>query len=101
MATAGQVLAERYELIEQPGRAVITDFGLSRIAGLAELPGSEGAPPLATADLTRTGELLGTPAFMAPEQLRGAADVGPAADVYALGLILFEAATGERPHPQR
>src|SRR5436305_812503 len=36
---------------------------------------------------------------MAPEQLRGAIDLAPAADVYALGLVLFEAATGARPHP--
>jgi hypothetical protein len=89
------------------GRAVITDFGLSRVAGIADLDMSSsgetinGQPPMigGSPDLTKSGELLGTPAFMAPEQLRAGSTVGPAADVYAAGLVLFEAATGVRPHP--
>jgi serine/threonine protein kinase len=67
-------------------RAVVTDFGLAT-SGMA---GPEEA------HLTRTGEVLGTPAYMAPEQLEGR-ETGPATDVYALGLLLYEMVTGKRP----
>lgn len=64
---------------------VVADFGIAR------------APD--EPRLTETGELLGTPAYMAPEQLRGEAGrVGPPADVWALGVILFELVTGRLPH---
>jgi serine/threonine-protein kinase len=66
-------------------RPVVLDFGLAR-----QLEG-EGEP------LTRTGDFLGTPAYMAPEQVQGARDVGPTADVYALGAILFECLAGRPP----
>jgi serine/threonine-protein kinase len=66
------------------GVPVLTDFGVAR--------GSEEPR------VTRTGELLGTPAYMAPEQIRGdAAAAGPPADVHALGTILFELLTGRLP----
>ena len=71
-------------LLEPGGRPVITDFGLARIAG--------------DEDLTRTGSVVGTPHYMAPEQVRG--DVratGPATDVWALGVILHEMVSDRRP----
>jgi WD40 repeat protein/tRNA A-37 threonylcarbamoyl transferase component Bud32 len=63
----------------------ITDFGLAR-----PLQGDEG--------LTKTGTLLGTPGYMAPEQASGTnALVGPATDVFALGVMLYELLTGQLP----
>jgi serine/threonine-protein kinase len=72
-------------LITPGGRAVITDFGIAR----AFLDG-EGA-----AGRTQGG-ILGTPAYMAPEQVEGRDDIDERADLYALGAVLFELATGER-----
>lgn len=65
------------------GRPKIVDFGIAR-------GGSGGAT-----ELTETGELIGTPGYMPPEQMRGAA-VSPASDVYALGCVLFRAISGRR-----
>ena len=65
---------------------VVMDFGLAR------------APRPADAQATQSGMLMGTPAYMAPEQARGDAKaVGPAADIFALGVILYEMLTGARP----
>ena len=69
-------------LLDGEGRPKITDFGIARLAA-------------ATA-ITRTGELLGTPQYLAPEQMSGEV-VDERADVYALGVILYEMLTGARP----
>jgi serine/threonine protein kinase len=59
-------------LLAEDGQPKITDFGLAKKL-------QEGAGP------TVTGTVMGTPEYMAPEQAAGRKDVGPAADVYALG----------------
>ncbi|MGD0134685.1 MAG: protein kinase [Bryobacteraceae bacterium] len=66
-------------------KLVVTDFGLAR----STAAGDDNS-------LTESGHLVGTPAYMAPEQLtRG--DLTPATDVYALGLVMFEMLTGRKP----
>jgi tRNA A-37 threonylcarbamoyl transferase component Bud32 len=64
------------------GRAMLTDFGVASVRGADAL--------------TRSGEVLGTLAYMAPEQAEGA-EVGPPADLYSLALTLYECWCGENP----
>lgn len=66
----------------------ISDFGLSKMF--------EGAKASEKNGITTGSAMLGTPSYMAPEQVRGAG-VGPAADIYALGVILYELLTGVTP----
>ncbi len=75
-------------LVNKTGEPKILDFGLAKA-----LEPSEGV----TLELSLPGQLLGTPRYMAPEQVRGTA-VGTRTDVYALGVILCELLTGEHPH---
>ena len=65
------------------------DFGVARHAE----PGASGTP------ITRAGQIVGTPSYMAPEQIHGSA-IGPEADLYALGLVMAEAASGVRVYDQ-
>ena len=70
-------------LIDRHGTAFVSDFGLAK-----SLVGA--------ADMTRSGELLGTPRYMAPEQVLGTA-IDHRVDLYAFGLILYEMVTGKVP----
>ncbi|QDU18825.1 serine/threonine-protein kinase [Urbifossiella limnaea] len=70
-------------LLAPDGTAKVTDFGL------AKYDDDSGQ--------TQTGQILGTPSYMAPEQAEGRDDVGPPADVYALGAILYDLLTGRPP----
>jgi WD40 repeat protein len=72
-------------LLTKDAAPKITDFGLAK-----QIEGGSG--------MTHTGAVMGTPSYMAPEQAEGRRkDIGPAADVYALGAILYECLTGRPP----
>ena len=73
-------------LLDGEGNAILSDFGIVKI-----LEGDN------TGGLTGTGGVLGTPAYMAPEQSQGA-EITPKADIYALGVIVFEMLTGQQPY---
>jgi len=72
-------------------RAVVTDFGIARISPLYDQTRITASPETTT----RTGEIIGTPDYMAPEQFR-TRECTPATDIYSFGLILYEALTGLR-----
>ncbi|MDC3378684.1 protein kinase [Planctomycetota bacterium] len=72
-------------VVSPDGTPMVLDFGLARRVEDESVA------------LTMTGDVLGTPVYMAPEQARGQADVGPLADVYGLGAVMFECLTGQPP----
>jgi serine/threonine-protein kinase len=71
-------------LVGDDGRIVVTDFGIARALSTPE-------------DARLTAGIAGTPHYMAPEQVTGR-DVGPRADLFSLGVLLFECLTGELPY---
>ena len=74
-------------LLDPPDGPKVADFGLAKFREPDPAAGFE----------TDTGVVLGTPGYMAPEQIDGGNDVGPRADVYGLGAVLYECLTGRPP----
>ena len=70
-------------LLNSEDYVLLADFGIAKLVG-------------GDTNLTGTGGLVGTPAYMAPEQAQGG-DLSPAADIYALGVVVFEMLTGQQP----
>ena len=78
---------ENIQLMERGGNLyypIVLDFGVAKFLDAAE-------------KLTMTGALLGTPAYMSPEQFRGETNLGPPADVYALAILAYELLSGVPP----
>jgi eukaryotic-like serine/threonine-protein kinase len=84
------------------GEVLVMDWGLARRVGVADLAeGGISGPPgdAGSAALTRYGDVLGTPAYMPPEQALGDSRLhGPASDVYSLGAVLYCLLTGKPPY---
>jgi serine/threonine protein kinase len=72
-------------LFDPSGMAYLSDFGIAQISE-------------ATISLTVSGAIIGTPAYMSPEQVQGDVELDARSDVYALGIILFEMLTGQQPY---
>jgi serine/threonine protein kinase/type II secretory pathway pseudopilin PulG len=94
-------------LLDAKGRVKIADFGIAKLvegrAGsplpAAESPNTSGAQGTArpTTELTEAGKTLGSPNYMAPEQLEHPGEVDHRADIYSLGVVFYEMLTGELP----
>ena len=95
-------------LLDRLGRVKVADFGIAKVvaavsdrrivAAVCDRRTDDELPqPAATADATLAGKIIGTPAYMAPEQIAHPADVDHRADIYALGVVFYQMLTGELP----
>lgn len=83
-------------LLDRTGRVKVADFGLAKLASMPEdIPGVEESG--GAAFLTEAGKVMGTPSYMAPEQIERPDEVDHRADIYALGVVFYQMLTGELP----
>jgi serine/threonine-protein kinase len=73
----------------------VVDWGIAKLVGTREMPVDDSSVPTSSATQTQAGTIVGTPAYMSPEQASGE-PLGPASDQYALGLLLYELACNRR-----
>jgi serine/threonine protein kinase len=87
-------------LLDRRGRVKVADFGLAKLVGndgRAELPLGQADQQVSPTDLTAAGKVMGTPNYMAPEQMDHPNEVDNRADIYALGVVFYQMLTGELP----
>ncbi len=87
-------------LLDRRGRVKVADFGLAKLVGTANEPAAAGVTGAASPAETESGKIMGTPSYMAPEQKENFGDVDHRADIYALGVVLYQMLTGELPGKQ-
>ena len=95
-ATCGLEAIEAARLVHRdikPANIFLTDHGVAKLADLGLVCFSSGDDRM-----TKPGTVMGTPAYIAPEQARGVADVDIRADIYSLGATLFHLVTGQPPY---
>jgi serine/threonine protein kinase len=83
-------------LLDKKGQVKIADFGVAKMIAesLTEAAGKIAAAP---GELTEAGSTLGTPQYMAPEQIKNSAEVDHRADIYSVGVVFYQMLTGELP----
>ena len=83
-------------LLDRRGRVKVADFGIAKVVAAVSDPiASSGAP--SPENQTLAGKVIGTPQYMAPEQIEHPSDVDHRADIYALGVVFYQMLTGELP----
>ena len=85
-------------LLDSRGRVKLADFGIAKLVGKTDPEENDGEPK-PEGNLTDVGRILGTPAYMSPEQKFTPDAIDPRADIYSLGVVLYELLTGELPPP--
>jgi tRNA A-37 threonylcarbamoyl transferase component Bud32 len=83
-------------IITPQGVVKVLDFGLAKLAESAASGGEPGNSPTLTMGATQVGMVMGTAAYMSPEQARGQQDVDRRADIWAFGVVLYEMLTGQQ-----